>query len=227
MLVYRRDTPVDLVNQAVGHLGEKFRVQSFRARSYGVGHPYGSNLLWQSAMTEVKALARDPKTFPYNGVLTFEADCVPLRKDWIKALTQEWNDKVIGAGEWSEDDAEPEQKRFQGQPKFEVMGHKDNDHINGNMVLRTDFSSRYPNIPYTTDCGWDFYPPNRELFLRVGYDTDMILQNYRRMSIVRQEIPFLLKNGKVPALFHGVQGDVGKRIRNFMREILIEGVPVS
>lgn len=225
MVVFRKDTPRDLVNRCVQNLSDKFKVDAFVARSYGTGHPYGSNLLWQSAMTEVTALAKDHKKFPHNGVLTFESDCVPLRRDWISALTREWNEKVIQAGEWTEDDEDPGRHRFIGQPKFEVMGHKDRDHINGNMVLRTDFLSRH-QVPYTTDCGWDFYPPNRDMFLRVGYDTNMILQNYRRATIVRQEIPFLLKNGEVPALFHGAQGDVGTRMRRFMREILVEGVPV-
>ena len=223
MVVFRKDTPVDQQNRCVQNLREKFKADGFVARNYGTGHPFGSNMLWISAMSEIQGQARDKKKFPYNGALTFEADCIPMRTDWISALTKEWNEKVINAGEWTEEEADPDTGRVLGWPKYELMAHWDRDHFNGNMVLRPDILTRVA-IPYTTNLGWDYL--NKDRLKRHGYDTNMILQHYRRGSISKEEIPFFTKNGEVPALFHGVQDKIGVQARKIMREILVDGVTV-
>src|SRR5258708_2649753 len=53
MMMFRRDTPVDLRNICVNNLSQKFRCEGFTARNYGTGWPYGPNQLWMSTMAEV------------------------------------------------------------------------------------------------------------------------------------------------------------------------------
>lgn len=228
MGIFRKDTPSDQQNRCIQALRDKFNADGFIARNYGTGHPYGANQLWISAMAEIEGRLKEhdkmPKgrgKFPYNGVLTFEPDCVPLRKDWIKALTMEWEEKVISAGYWEEDEADPDDGKMIGRPKYEFMGHWDTDHFNGNMVLRPDMLTRV-QVPYTTNLGWDYY--NKDRLKKFGYDTNLILQHYRRGKISKEEIPFLIKNDTVPALFHGVQDQVGVMARKLIRERLVDGV---
>lgn len=221
MVVFRRDTPADYQNRCVQNLREKFKADGFVARSYGTGHPYGSNMLWASAMSEIQGQARDKRKFPYTGVLTFESDCIPLRADWISALTKEWNEKVINAGEWSEEDQEIDEGHVPGWPKIELMAHWDTDHFNGNMILRPDILTRV-QVPYTTNLGWDYY--NKDRLKKVGVDTNLILQHYRRGVIQKEELDFLIKNGEVPAIFHGVQDRVGVQARKLIREKLVDSV---
>ncbi len=229
MVIFRRDTPRDRVATCVNNLSEKFRAEAFQARNYGTEWPYGANQLWNSTMCEVEGRfnehQKSPKSgrFPYNGVLTFEADCVPMRRDWISALTQEWNSRVIAAGEWGPEEEDVENGKVVGYPKVELLGHEESDHINGNAIFRTDFTKRH-TLRYTTNLAWDTY--NGKLLKRVGLDTNLIHQNYRRKTIRREEIPLLTKNGVTPALFHGLQDNVGRDARKFMREILVDGVTV-
>ena len=113
------------------------------------------------------------------------------------------------------------------------MGHRESDHINGNMILRPDIHVRYPNtFQFTDKVGWDFY--NQQFFMRVGIDTNLIFQNYRRATITRNEIPFIVKNDVIPALFHGVPDQingkpvrVGKDARQFIRDMLVEGIDIN
>ena len=165
---------------------------------------------------------KNPKLgrFPYSGVLTFECDSVPLRKDWISALTKEWNARVIGAGEWTPEEEDPEKGQVVGWPKIELMGHEEEDHFNGNAIFRSDFCKRH-KLGFTENLAWDTF--NGKLLKRVGIDTNLIYQRYRAKTLRREEVPFLMKNGVVPALFHGVQADVGKLARKFVRERLVDG----
>lgn len=232
MCVFSKKSPQDLRNACVANLSKKFKATGYIARNDAEGHPYGSNMLWLSALTEAEGQWNDhqkvPKNkgmFPCNGVLTFEADCVPLHRNWISMLTNEWNQRVIAEGEWSDDEADPERNRNAGWPKYEVMGHRDNqpgnEHINGNMILRPDIRQRHTWVTrFTTNLGWDFC--NKEQYLKVGQDTNLILQHYKRGTISRAEMPFLLKNDMVPALYHGVQGRVGVDARRFVKEQLVD-----
>lgn len=230
-----KTAPIDLHTQCVQILSEKFPAEGIVGMNYAKGHPYGSNMLWVSAMGQIDARFAlnkklDNNSFPYDGVLTFEPDCVPLRRDWINALTNEWNTRVIGAGKWTEEDLESnpiksaEEGRTAGWPKIECMGHRESNHINGNMILRPDIHKRNQKLyEFTDQVGWDYF--NQKYFMRVGVDTDLILQHYRRLTISRPEMPFLKKNGVVPALFHGCKSEVGKLARTFVREILIDRIP--
>src|SRR6476620_3724594 len=196
MPVFRRDTPKELIRQCVSALEEKFLARAYIARDFATGHPGGSNALWLSTLMEAEGQYRDSlknKKLPqFNGVLTFESDCIPLRRDWISALTNEWNQKVIGAGEWTEEEEDPLQWHTLNWPKYEIMAHWDHDHYNGNMVLRPDIRQRHSKvINFTSDLGWDYC--QKDLYKRIGCDTDMILQHYRRGTITREEIPFLTK----------------------------------
>jgi hypothetical protein len=232
LLVYGKLTPSEMVDLCLRNLHEKFRAEGCEARNFGVGmgHPYGSNMLFSAAQTEVAGRVRDRRAFPYSGVLFMESDIVPMRKDWISALCREWNTRVIAEGEWTDEEENPQLHRMSGWPRYECMGHfhqahdPANAHVNGNMIQRPDILVRHPYLTkFTADFGWDLV--NRKEYMRMSRDTDLICQHYHKPFLKRQEIPYILKNGVVPAILHGLQGQAGVDARKFMREILVEGVP--
>jgi hypothetical protein len=141
-----------------------------------------------------------------TGVLTFEADCVPLRKDWIDVLLSEW-------------------KIAQQQGKF-VMGHLQEmptesgvkKHINGNAVFGIDMHWKYRKwmMGCAPDCAWDL--EIAPITVPNSYDTFAICQAYRMKNVTPEFLECVKKHGQRPALFHGCKGFSALRIQ---REALI------
>jgi hypothetical protein len=206
----------ETAERLVSILSPKFVSRWFRARNKGEGHPYGANQLWLSTMVEVWGQYKHSIAFreAFNGILTFETDCVPMRKDWIELLTNEWDKHLEETRQWNK--ANPE-----SHIQFECMGHVHQDgtvhkHINGNAIFRPDMLERRM-IESPEVVGWDFYKPNREYLVSVGRDTNLITQYYSRPTITIQEMAHVKKGGIVPALFHGVKdGSARKLVRGVL-----------
>lgn len=75
----------------IKHVSRKFRVHNYRSPRRGVGWPNGCNELWFGTMEWFYHLAMAKKIPHYKAVLTFEADCVPLNKDWIRIFSNGWD----------------------------------------------------------------------------------------------------------------------------------------
>jgi hypothetical protein len=196
LIAYRADTPVDRVMRTQITLSKKYpKVQSYRAHRYAQGWPGGPNALWFSTMEYAAQLSARGLT-KCEGVLTFEADCVPARRDWLEVLDQAYATR-----------------------KAPIVGnlHKSPipDHINGNSIFPIDLLALHPELPKTTPLttAWDFH--NRELFLSMAEDSPYLTQYYQRRFLTKQEFIDLRKAGERPALLHGVKDTTARQLARF------------
>lgn len=201
-LAVRRDTPQEHVDTAARLAALKFsRVTVVRGERAGVGWPEGPNDLWAETMMRV-SLAKKQGHIQADAVLTFEADCVPLRADWIDVLEAAW------------DGAQSRGKRVCGHAHGEPP-----DHINGNAIFEIGLLRRHPDLYNSNQRkGWDAH--HGGLLLTIGEDTDAITQVYNLRDYTRQTLEAQRKGGKIPALFHGAKGPGGVR---YAREMLNDG----
>jgi hypothetical protein len=200
-LAHRKDTPEAHVKAIIEAAATKFPVHVVAGKRNGTGWPVGPNDLWSEAMLRI-SLARKDKRWPYTAVLTFEADCIPLRTDWINVLKANWS-AAHEAG-------------------HHVCGHahesdpgKPPDHINGNGIFRIGLCKTFPELAGSSAAaGWDAF--HGQLLMKLACDTDAIYQVYGLRDYDRARIESINKNGFIPALFHGTKGAEGIRIARAM-----------
>lgn len=184
----RRDSDVSKAQELVKLLETKFqKVHFHRCTRSGKGWPHGCNDLWFDTMTWGYELLKHRQTRA-SGIFTFEADNVPLKRDWINILAKEWKERGEGV---------------------HVVGNKSDDpspHINGNGIFALDLYERYP--AKMTGCsgtqGWDMYIA--KTFLPVSKDSSELFQVYKMQDITRESLDAIKKNGNTPAFFHGTKG---------------------
>jgi hypothetical protein len=163
--------------------------------------------MWFDLMQAVFMAHREGFT-KCTGVLTFEADCVPLRRDWIDVLISEWN-KAQGMGKF----VMGHLQKMPAQP-----GHEASEHINGNAVFGVEMHGKYPKYMYGcgADSAWDL--ELAKLTVPNSYDTHAIMQVYRMKGVTAEFMEAVKKHGEKPALFHGVKGTSAIKIQ---REALL------
>jgi hypothetical protein len=191
----RRGTNPQAANQLVEILRKTFsRVFVIKGKRFGTGWPNGCNDLWQETMMRISQM-KAGKRIGATGVLTFEADCIPLRPDWLDFLASEWSRgredgaHVVGHAHTFEGQDEPQ-------------------HINGNAIFSTIATETYPQLNGCSSTqGWDAY--HGKLLLSIGRDTNAIFQKYRIKNITREEVEAIRKNDEIPAIFHGIKGTDG------------------
>ena len=110
---YDCDIPVGWTEE----MSRSFRARAVKSNRIGQGWPEGCNQLWMSTVEHALSMAREGNE--YDAIVTFEADSVPVKRDWIARLTDELaasQADVMGAY---------------------MAGHDvaANKHINGNMVI--------------------------------------------------------------------------------------------
>lgn len=192
----RRGTNAFTVNDIAEIAKTKFEtVRVIQCKRFGTGWPSGPNDLWAETMLRCGQLHESRKIHS-DGILTFEADCIPLRPDWLNVLSEEWRNREHGklcvghAHIWN------------GDPKGEPT------HINGNAIFHVDLLAKHP-IMNGSDAtvGWDAY--HGGLLLKIGQDTFAISQHYRMKDVARFQVESFRKHGKICALFHGLKGLAG------------------
>lgn len=184
----RRDSDVSKAQELVKLLETKFqKVHFHRCTRSGKGWPHGCNDLWFDTMAWGYELLKFKRTRA-TGIFTFEADNVPLKKDWIDILVKEWKERGDG---------------------IHVVGNRSDDpapHINGNGIFALDLYERYP--AKMQGCsgtqGWDMYIAST--FLPISKDTNELFQVYKMKNITRESLDAIKKNGNTPAFFHGTKG---------------------
>jgi hypothetical protein len=195
LVSYRQDTPLDRVMRTQIALSRKFpKVTSYRAYRFAQGWPAGPNALWFSTMEYAADLHKRGLT-KCEGILTFEADCVPTRRDWMEVLDAAYENR-----------------------KAPIVGnlHRSEipDHINGNSVFPIDLLTTYPDL---VKCpmihAWDFF--HRELFLSIAEDSPYLTQYYQRRNLTKDEFIALRKHGERPALLHGVKDSTARSLARF------------
>jgi len=136
--------PVDVAT--IKHVSRKFRVHNYRSPRRGTGWPNGCNELWFGTIEWFYHMAGAKKIPGYKAILTFEADCAPLHKDWVKILSKGW-------------DRLQEKSKIYMAGKI-VTGDGIHEHVNGNCLvsgrpeflkwLVRDVGSAPANV------GWDY-----------------------------------------------------------------------
>lgn len=187
----RRDTNGPAVEDILKAARGRFKnVQFIKSKRFGTGWPMGCNDLWQETMMRT-SMMRESGKIESDGVLTFEADCLPLLPNWLDKLREEWfTTQATGK---------------------KVCGHAHGEpptHINGNAIFHVAVTSQYPAL---TGCdarsGWDAF--HGQLLLSIARDTPMIYQKYRIPQVTPEEVLAIRKQGLIPALFHGIKGETG------------------
>lgn len=158
-----------------------------RHKRFGDGWPVGPNNLWFETMMRLNKMRGKLKE---EWVLTIEADCIMMRRDWLNIMVElcqiAEEKKALAIG------------HHHGAPKT---------HINGNGIFHIDIV-RERNLDEGDGIGgWDVW--NARKLLPVSIDTPMIHQIYRIRQAKRERIAEITKQGQRPALFHGIKGMLG------------------
>jgi hypothetical protein len=122
--------------------------------------------------------------------------------DWINVLKYEWAA------------ARAEGKRVCGHA-HDHTGEGKPTHINGNGIFEIALIDEIPKgVP--NSCAWDVELAPK--FLPIARDTFAICQWYRITAINETDLMAIRKKGQIPALFHGIKDDSGRKIirQNFI-----------
>lgn len=171
---------------AISALQEKFSsVLVRRGNRMGDGHPNGCNALWLDTMMHAATIGTQRRI---TGVLTFEADVVPISRDWIDGVRREW-------------------KACESVGK-QVTGHLHRphpgvpEHINGNALFSTQLMRVMPSITAIPhNVAWDLHLAKD--FQRIWKASNFIHNYYRKETATPEEILKWMGNGHV--LIHGVR----------------------
>jgi hypothetical protein len=198
VLVYRRDCDPRLPKyfETLARMRFKHAYARMAHNHDDSGWPGSSNMLSHSAFMSMGMLHQSGEV-KSDGFLLFEPDCVPLTKDWIDRLSDEWDKtKAMGReafGHWHQ------------------QGDESTLHMNGNAVFATRFIDRHQNIMIgPAPIGWDYF--FREHYISLSRDSDLIYQNYNRHGLTQDEWLGITKNGIRPALFHGIKTAHGREL---------------
>lgn len=195
-LIFRKDCPNWVAHEFIKLANRSFSTAgAYPARNHDTGWPAGSNMLAASAFIEMEVLRRQG-VCQNEAFLLFEPDCVPLALDWIDQLCAEW-----------------ERARSQGRQAvghWHQQGGPETLHMNGNAIFRVDFFEKNPTtIVGCGTQGWDYW--FRDRLIPISCDTYAIFQHYNRPEITLEELEKIEKQGKRPALFHGIKSRTGRQ----------------
>lgn len=143
-------------------LGAKFNVRTFRTVARADGWPHGPNNQWRETLLWITKERRVGRA-PYEALFMFEPDCVPLHRDWVRLLFDEWH--RLG------------RPAFMGSMSYFDGKHL---HLNGNMVLVADAMERFPSLkrPLLITGGWDAY--HSGIIVPNSKQTELLHNEYRR-----------------------------------------------
>jgi len=128
LFVARFDSSID--QATVNKVARKFNVYSYISQGRGTGWPHGCNDLFLGTIGWFYHKASAAQIPNYKAVFAFEADGIPMRRDWIAGLHAEWDrvnaaSKVCQAGAW-----------LPNGPDDKGTGH-----INGNCLVTGDLDT--------------------------------------------------------------------------------------
>lgn len=177
MLCIRKD--MSFPKAELEYLSSKFRVHTFQTKNLVDGWPMGCNIMWMEVATYVGFKCRRGE-MDYEAMLTFEPDCVPLRRTWIKELKEEWrrNQPCTFLGHYV-------CKAPDGT--VGVIPDTWHPHYNGNMLVSPNFVDTCPSMRGPAmHGGWDVYFANS--IIQNGRPSRLIYNDYRRHSPQFQEM---------------------------------------
>lgn len=125
--------------ETIAYVAQKFQVLRYTTKRKATGWPNGPNQMMACSyeyLVEKWVRGKLPKV---KAVMMIEADCVPLYKNWLDQLINEWNNcgkSVLGA--WLK------------------KGDASGEHVNGNCIMSIDFWKKCRGIMHPPSRGgWD------------------------------------------------------------------------
>lgn len=185
---YRPDSSSEIVQEIEHTLRQKFHnFYSHKSTRTGKGWPHGCNDLWFDTMSWAYDLRRSGE-IKSTGILTFESDNLPLKRDWIDILKNEWREHSKG--------------------KLAV-GNVWNDpfpHVNGNGIFFVRMQEKLGSRMHgcAAHKPWDLHMA--KWILPKSHDTNELTQIYNGEIKDLYELAAVKKNGHRPALLHGPKG---------------------
>ena len=203
--------PID--QRTVEYVSKKFETIVFKGKTEKTGHPDGCNGLWTDTMNYANHLVMKKKK-DIDAVLTFEPDCIPMKKDWIKNIHNEWKES-----------------------KCMVLGHRVPDnhivgpHISGNLIV-SPIINNLMNLHCDDGFGWDWflwkymkyvYKQSFEIFSIRSVYPEAILVNFEKEKVKNMCKIYDENTGGInkkikPSLIHGIKKDSSgiNEIRDFL-----------
>lgn len=185
---YRPDSSPVIVEEIAHILHQKFQtVHVHKSLRSGTGWPHGCNDLWFDTMSWAAELVSTKRT-KCTGILTFESDNLPLKRDWINILINEWKENhrdMLAVGNiWP----------------IPIP------HVNGNgmfsMRLQDKLGARMHGC--AAHKPWDLHMA--KWLLPKAKDTNELSQVYNGTIKDLYELAQVKKNDYRPALLHGLKG---------------------
>jgi hypothetical protein len=177
----------------------KFPVGTFQSMRAGNGHPDGPNVLWSSTM-EFFFQQWSRGGLKFENVFTFEADGVPLRKDWITQLIE----------------AHRETLRQRLLVTASVRHRHFMRHPNGNLISHVSVIRNYPELLETPpSLPWDMH--HHTTLTRLARHDTVIRSEHRSTNWSAESLASIATE---TAWLHGCRDD---SVLNFARGL----VPVA
>lgn len=181
--------------ETMQHVAKKFKVTSYRGTRRGQGWPSGCNDLWCDLMQEaVRRHLGGQQWSDVKAIFTFEADAIPIARNWIDVLGREWD-------------------RGEAQGKLVVGSHHPSGtefgHINGNALFSPLVALKLGLVGCDPLVGWDvaFAPQMRAHWLPIG----TIKNLYKSRGLSDKDILAEHFPGIAPVMIHGVKDDSVER----------------
>lgn len=206
LFVARFDTKHD--DATVAKVSRKFNIHTYISRGKGTGWPCGCNDLFFGTLGFFFHKAHAGQIPGYKAIFCFEADGIPMRKDWIAGLHKEWDrvntpkGRVCQAGAW-----------LDNGPDDVGTGH-----INGNCLLSGDLgflrwlvkAVNHVNV----NVGWDWILAPQ--FKAKGWSDIPKIRSVWRQPLTEELFLEGMKESRI--WHHGVKDDAGIR---FARKYLL------
>lgn len=188
VFIARADCDHDL--QAVEYVSRKFNVRKIRCLAHATGHPWGCWVLWFSLLQWVYQSKKDQKLPEYSWIFPFEADCVPISKNWLNECHEEFvrlNTYLVGS------------ETFHWQ-----------QHLNGNLMITSNMDFLKWLVMGVTVTGvpkkepWDIYLFPKFTNWGVGFSS-RIINRCGQPTMAQKEFDYLRNHGW--SFVHGVKDD--------------------
>jgi hypothetical protein len=184
------------------YCAEKFNVSRFKTTTKWNGWPAGPNACVVDTLQWMARRVNSGQSPDINALILIEPDCVPVHTNWINILMAEWK-KAQERDTWM-------------MGAWRASGG-DVGHINGNCVLRPNFSSFVDLKCITQDLAWDC-----GIALQVHkhwWPTYQIKNRFDSRNATEKDI-FTPDHGTAPpCLVHGYKDDSAY---NIARRLLLE-----
>lgn len=178
--------PSDLIDL----LGTKFTTVLHTSNGRATGWPSGCNEMAKSTFRFANQEWRFGPWHDVDGVLLMEPDCIPIARDWIDQLKEEWaTARAAGKllmGTWRDGGG--------------LLGH-----INGNMIVRPDFAEKVQMNEVFEWLAWDcaIVPQVHDQW----QVTNLICNRWKEAGLSNEEIMTHRNGVGRPVLVHGVKDD--------------------